>query len=493
MLIPHRCRPRRDCAAVGRRPCTLDLRSGARKAVEVPPPRPYRRRRDMVVHSPKNFEVHPHSTASDATAAQQPPTTAVPVTSTAVTTSSAGSVPASVLAASSAAAAATTSAASGSLLGASSVHHDFDEWDGDFPPGSLRFGRDDQANSTSRIKRSGGLTRDEVDPDRISLAGSVQDDPTPPTSSAAGNHAQPNPFTPEWFAQVIGAAATAAATAVASSSRRQAPADPSLPRRLNERKVPDFWEDRPEFWFRIFDAHLGHFNPTEQKCFDALLPLLTPAARTVVHSVIRTQGPTPYTRAREALLRHFGRTPRQLAREFRDTREIGERLPSEFLDHLHGLLPDVPPAAKIFEVYLLDALPPNARVAALQHSNIHAMARAADAVVLENRASSDSFPAVNQLSLLDDDVDAAGKRDFTPSLPPVPAPLVAAVSRGGHPSAAPSGRKSDNLCLNHARWGKETHRCLKPQSCRMRRVLRPKPPQPSAQPAPGNAPAGGRQ
>ena len=175
---------------------------------------------------------------------------------------------------------------------------------------------------------------------------------------------------------------------------------------------------------------------------------------------------------------------------------MGERLPSEYLDYLLGLLPDV---SKIFEVYLLDALPPNARVAALQHSNVHAMARAADAVVLESRASAESdrsFPAINQLSLMDDDF--GGDLDGSPSLAPAVAPTVAAVSRGappaaasGRPSAASSGRKPDpSLCLNHARWGKETYRCLKPSSCRMRRVVRPKPPQ---QHTPGNGPAGGRQ
>ena len=117
-------------------------------------------------------------------------------------------------------------------------------------------------------------------------------------------HPPLNPFTPEWFAQVIGAAASAAATAVANTSRAPVAAaspNPHVPRRLNDRKVPDFWEDRPEFWFRIFDAHLAHFSPSEQRCFVALLPLLTPAARATVHSVIRTPGPTPYSKAREAL------------------------------------------------------------------------------------------------------------------------------------------------------------------------------------------------
>ena len=85
------------------------------------------------------------------------------------------------------------------------------------------------------------------DADRISLAGSVSDVTAPPN---VGDLPTLNPFTPEWFAQIIGAAATTAATAAASAvanaprptapSATAAPTPPSAPRRLNDRKVPDF-------------------------------------------------------------------------------------------------------------------------------------------------------------------------------------------------------------------------------------------------------------
>ena len=228
----------------------------------------------------------------------------------------------------------------------------------------------------------------------------------------------------------------------------------------------------------------------DSQCFDALLPLLTPAARTVVHSVIRTPGASPYSKAREALLRHFGKTPRQLARELFDTRDLGDRLASEYLDHIMGLLPD---PRLLFEVMLLDALPANARVAALQHTNIVSMARAADAVLLENKAEAASSrspmslaPAVSSMSLLDA-ACAAGT-----SCPPPLTPTVASVSRGGR-SGPSAPRKqwpsSDSICANHARFGKETYKCLTPSSCKMSNVIKPRPPAA----APGNGKAGGRQ
>ena len=162
---------------------------------------------------------------------------------------------------------------------------------------------------------------------------------------------------------------------------------------------------------------------------------------------------------------------------------MGDRLPSEFVDHLLGLLPDV---KVLFQVYLLDALPANARVAALQHDELHAMARAADAVVLENRSNDTDrqFPTVNSLSLLDSDLDGASS--FPSPLAPLPSQSVSAVGRPRSPA-----KKSD-LCQIHARYGKESYKCAAPNSCKMRHILRPRPPAPtSSSSAPGNAKAGG--
>ena len=208
-----------------------------------------------------------------------------------------------------------------------------------------------------------------------------------------------------------------------------------------------------------------------------------------MHSVIRTPGASPYSKAREALLRHFGKTPRQLAREIFDTRSLGDKLPSEYLDHILGLLPD---PRLLFEVMLLDALPPNARVAALQRSLIRDMAKA-DAVVLENRAITEasrssvadvgavsSVNSVNSVSLLDGDFSCDAPTPLTPT-------VAAVSSRDRRPLPA---KKSSSLCANHARFGQETYKCLLPSSCKMAHVLRPKPPPSSA--ASGNARAGGR-
>ena len=116
-------------------------------------------------------------------------------------------------------------------------------------------------------------------------------------------------------------------------------------------------------------------------------------------------------------------------------------------------------------------------MAALQHTDLRAMARAADAVVLESRAVDGAdrlVPSVNSLSLLDSAVDGACAAPL--------APVVAAVS-----AQRPPPKKSDGLCAAHARWGKETYKCQSPKTCKMRGVIAKRP----AATASGNGGAGG--
>ena len=176
-------------------------------------------------------------------------------------------------------------------------------------------------------------------------------------------------------------------------------------------------------------------------------------------------------------MRHFGRTPRQMARDLREARSLGDQLPSEFLDHAMSLLPDV---KAYFEIILLDALPPNARVAALNHTDLRAMALAADAVVMENRAAAEvdrATAAVSALSLQPEHFDSDHQFSEVAA-----SPAVAAVAR----HQKPGSQKKSDLCFVHKRWGKEAYRCVAPNHCKMRGIIKPRP----APPASGNARAG---
>ena len=294
--------------------------------------------------------------------------------------------------------------------------------------------------------------------DDINLGGNVGDDLGASFVDDDGFPDSP----PPWLAQVINAAVTAAATAVAALPQRPAAPRSSLaPTKLSDRKVPDFWESKPEEWFRIFDAHLAFFNPSEEACFNTLLPLLTPAALSKMTPILRVPGRLPYTNAKTTLLKHFAKTPRDLVRELRELRSLGDSTPSEILAHMRGLMPD---PDVMFEVVLLDLLPPNARDAALQHSTLDAMAAAADLIVAENAVAANS-PSISAVRAPDPDSVAAV------SAPPV-----------------------SDLCPTHAKYGKAAYRCTSPSTCRMKNIIRqrPTPPSSSKSSASGNSRAGSR-
>ena len=185
--------------------------------------------------------------------------------------------------------------------------------------------------------------------------------------------------------------------------------------------------------------------------------------------ILRVPGRQPYTRAKATLLKHFAKTPRNLARELRDLRFLGDNTPSEILAHIRGLLPD---PDVLFEVVLLDLLPANARDASLQYTSLDAMAVAADLIVAEN-AVAVSVPALSSLSL---------------SSPPA-SPSASALDIVAAVTASPAS--SPDLCPVHARYGKAAYRYSSPTTCRMKNIIRQRPAA-RASPASGNSRAGGR-
>ena len=141
--------------------------------------------------------------------------------------------------------------------------------------------------------------------------GDVEDD-VEPKQSVHFDLPEDSPFSQDWFAKMIGAAVAAAASAATG-----APAARSSKLKITDRKLPDFWEWQPVAWFRLFDRHVKPFKPSQAETFDALLPLLSTAACKHVQPIVRSPGLDPYTRARSSLIRHFDKTPRDHAREFR--------------------------------------------------------------------------------------------------------------------------------------------------------------------------------
>ena len=104
------------------------------------------------------------------------------------------------------------------------------------------------------------------------------------------------------------------AQALSDAQANNAAARPERSRNLHDRKVPDFWENKPTSWFHVFESHLDQATEhTERSKFALLLPLLTTAAVNKVDRLVKAPPANVYTVAKEKLLAHFERDPLDLS------------------------------------------------------------------------------------------------------------------------------------------------------------------------------------
>ena len=76
---------------------------------------------------------------------------------------------------------------------------------------------------------------------------------------------------------------------------------PHRPQGVDRKLIPQFWENRPAAWFRIFEVHV----PNEgMKRFDYLLSFLSSTALNQIDSIVDAPTQQPYKDAKEALLSH---------------------------------------------------------------------------------------------------------------------------------------------------------------------------------------------
>ena len=110
---------------------------------------------------------------------------------------------------------------------------------------------------------------------------------------------------------------------------------------LRDRKVPDFWDESPKAWFKIFDDHLATANPPLDKGpkFSLLLPLLKRKAVKMVSRLVESPPANAYTAAKELLLLHFGRSSEEMIAELHGLSSLGDRTPVDFLEYMRSLQP----------------------------------------------------------------------------------------------------------------------------------------------------------
>ena len=235
-----------------------------------------------------------------------------------------------------------------------------------------------------------------------------------------------------------------------------------------DRKVPDFWEARPAAWFYVFERKA---TGTSEAKFDALLAFLTTNALSQIDDIIDAPLQDPYDAAKKALLSHFTRNKLDRANDLRFITSLGDRTPSGLLRYMRSCQPGEPETS-LFTVIFLNALPKNAKDAALNLDDplLDDIATVADRILAVPDATTAGVSAVSAPFLWDDvAIYAVQSSSGRPGIPAKFSPDQ--INASFAPGISPL---DPTLCTTHARFGANAYSCAAPSSCRLKDVLRKK-------------------
>ena len=155
-------------------------------------------------------------------------------------------------------------------------------------------------------------------------------------------------------------------------------------------KLPPFWSGNPEVWFKQVESVFAIRKITVQQTkFDYVVQALDSPTAEKVQSVILSPPEDPYNTLRATLVEIFGKTQAQKDQEILNINGLGDKKPSELLQHIHNLNAD---PATLVRAFFLTQLPPEVRqiLALSDKTDIKELAKEADRVMEVSRLSGTS-------------------------------------------------------------------------------------------------------
>ena len=242
-------------------------------------------------------------------------------------------------------------------------------------------------------------------------------------------------------------------------------------------KLPQFWHGNPEVWFKQIESVFTTRNPaitTQQTKFDYVVQSLDNSTADRVQSIILNPPAQPYDKLKAALIATFGKSQAAKDQEILNLSGLGDKRPSELLQHMKNMNAD---PNTLFKAFFLAQLPPDVRkiLATSGKTDIDELAIEADRIVEVSRLSNES--QVNAASSwmrtnnpLDNGIHSpmASTRRWPPrasGLSPHPTPLDTrpAVKMDTRPAGGRTPwRIVPGLCRLHSRFGELATSCTPP-------------------------------
>ena len=203
-------------------------------------------------------------------------------------------------------------------------------------------------------------------------------------------------------------------------------------------KLPPFWSGNPEVWFKQVESVFATRKITVQQTkFDYVVQALVNSTADKVQSVILSPPEEPYITIRKVLIDIFGKTQAQKDQEVLNINGLGDKKPSELLQHIHNL--NANPATLVKAFFLAQLSPEVRQILALSDkTDIKDLAKEADRIMEVSQLSNNS-----QVNLTVKLNSKSWRRNSTP--------------------------KSDQqwpllpgLCKYHSKFGERARSCLQP-------------------------------
>ena len=240
--------------------------------------------------------------------------------------------------------------------------------------------------------------------------------------------------------------------------------------------MPVFWEEDVDMWFEQVEAGFRRQNVARERWYDCTMTELPRAVVTASRSVIRDCGygeRDGYQAMKEHILKQYGKTPWQKGFALLHAPHLGDCRPSQLLQDLRALKPDVDFGKTIFECLFLERLPSSMSDPILSSgtSDVDGMAAIADR--LFDKPSPPSVAAVDTFQRKGNR-PAGRSPDRTARSPNHRGGNNSSKGSGGDsrtggrtatPGPARAGKQPHNLlsnrgwCWIHERWGPDANYC----------------------------------
>ena len=152
-------------------------------------------------------------------------------------------------------------------------------------------------------------------------------------------------------------------------------------------KLPSFWQGNPEVWFRQVESIFTTRNPaitTQQTKFDYVIQALDNSTADRVQNLILDPPANPYDTLKAALIKAYGKILAEKDQKLLNLNGLGDRKPSELLQHMKNLNAD---PGTLLKALFLAQLPPDVRriLATSSKTDIAELAAEADRITEVSR------------------------------------------------------------------------------------------------------------